>query len=154
VRTATGEAAELSQLIGELMSRLHRRLAGDSLATINDAGLTMSQFVALHILAQEGGLSVGTVAERLRLSPAATSSLLDRLVQAGLIARTEAPEDRRQKRLAITPKGSALITGVNAERMHEVAALLGRLSPRVRLQFAQVLVRVIEEMAAVEETPP
>ena len=150
-RLATGQPAVLSALVGELMGHVHRRSAGDTLATINEAGLTMAQFVTLHILAHEGGLSVGTVASCLRLSPAATSHLLDRLVQSKLVARSEDPDDRRQKRLGITAAGRALIDGVNAERTRELTGVLGRLTPELRRQFASVLVRVIEEIASIPE---
>lgn len=133
------------------MGHVHRRSAGDTLATINEAGLTMAQFVTLHILAHTAGLSVGAVAGCLRLSPAATSHLLDRLVQAKLVARSEDPDDRRQKRLSITAAGRALIDGVNAERTRELSAVLGRLSADLRRQFAEVLVRVIDEIASIPE---
>jgi DNA-binding MarR family transcriptional regulator len=145
-KVITGQPTELSALVNELMSHIHRRFAGDSLAIMAEAGLTMPQLVTLHMLAHAGGRSVGTIAACLRLSPPATSHLVDRLVQARLIVRTEDPDDRRQKRLAITDAGRQLVEKINSERSREVSVVLARLTPALRRQFAEVLERVVEEL--------
>jgi DNA-binding MarR family transcriptional regulator len=143
-----GQPAQLSELVNALMSHIHRRFAGDSLATMAQAGLTMPQLVTLHMLAHAGGRSVGTIAACLRLSPPATSHLVDRLVRAKLVARTEDPDDRRHKRLAITSNGRALVERINSERSQELSVVLARLSPIVRRQFGEVLERVVAELAS------
>src|SRR5262245_43254096 len=132
VTQAGAQPAQLSLLVSELMSHIHRRSAGDTLALMNEAGPTMAQLVSLHTLAHAGVRPVGAIASCLRLSPAATSHLVDRLVQSGLVGRSEDPEDRRQKRIAITPAGRKLIERVDAERTREFSAVLGRLSPSLR----------------------
>ena len=147
-RSVTGQPAQLSGLVNELLSHVHRRSAGDSLALMTEAGLTMPQLVTLHMLAHAGARSVGTIAGCLRLSPPATSHLVDRLVRAKLVVRTEDPEDRRQKRLAITDGGRSLVQRINTERSREVSVVLSRLTPALRRQFAEVLERVVEELAS------
>ena len=113
-------ASEVSLLINEMMTHVHRRSAGDTLAIMTQAGLTMAQLVTLHVLAHRGALSVTRVANLLRLSPAATSHLIDRLFGARLVARTEDPVDCRHKRMAITPAGRTLIERVQEERSAEL----------------------------------
>jgi DNA-binding MarR family transcriptional regulator len=152
-RPATGQAAELSAMVSALFGHINRRSAGDSLAVMGEAGLTMAQLVTLHLLAHAGGRSVGEIGSRLRLSAPATSHLVERLVQAGLVARAEDPDDRRQRRLAITSDGRRLVDRINAERTREVSAVLARLSPVLRRQFADVLTRVIDELASLPEEP-
>jgi DNA-binding MarR family transcriptional regulator len=147
-RPITGQPAELSALVNELLSHVHRRSAGDSLAIMTEAGLTMPQLVTLHMLAHAGARSVGTIAGCLRLSAPATSHLVDRMVRAKLVVRTEDPEDRRQKRLAITGAGRSLVERINSERSREVSVVLARLTPALRRQFAEVLERVVEELAS------
>jgi DNA-binding MarR family transcriptional regulator len=152
-RAVRGQPAELSGLVSALFGHINRRSAGDSLAVMAEAGLTMPQLVTLHLLAHAGGRSVGEIGGRLRLSPGATSHLVERLVQADLVARAEDPDDRRQRRLAITPAGRRLVDRINSERTGEVSAVLARLSPLLRRQFADVLSRVIEELASLPEEP-
>jgi DNA-binding MarR family transcriptional regulator len=133
-------------LIEEMMSHIHRRSADDTLAVMNEAGLTMAQMVALMLLQKLGSLSVSSVAACIKLSPAATSHMVDRLVQAGLVVRTEDPEDRRQKRLGITAVGRELIQRTQEERTREFTRILGRLSAEVQAQFSRVLARVVAEL--------
>ena len=90
-----------------MMSHIHRRSADDTLAVMNEAGLTMAQMVALHLLDPPGPMSVSSIAACLKLSPPATSHLVDRMVVAGLVGRTEDPDDRRHKRIAITRRGAS-----------------------------------------------
>lgn len=134
-----------------MMGHIHRRSAGDTLALMNQAGLSMAQMVGLHVLIFRGACSVSALAACLRLSPAATSHLVDRLVQAALVERTEDAVDRRSKRLAITEKGRALVQRVQEERARELSAVMSRLSPGVRRSFAEVLERVITELGSIRE---
>src|SRR3954470_22055569 len=114
-RTASSaNPADLANLIEEMMSHIHRRSADDTLAVMNEAGLTMAQMVALHLLTHLGPVSVSSIAACLKLSPPATSHLIDRMFVAGLVGRSEDPIDRRHKRIVITEKGRELI-----ERTHE-----------------------------------
>lgn len=147
----SGQAERLSALVGELMSHVHRRSAGDTLSMLGEAGLTMAQLVAMHALAHAGAHSVSAIAATLRLSPAATSHLVDRLVQAGLVERHEDPDDRRAKRVAITPAGSTLVERVQHERTREFATVLSRLSPALRRRFSAVLTLVNRELASLPE---
>lgn len=147
-------ARQVGELIGEMMSHVHRRSAGDTLAMLNDAGLTMAQLVALHVLEHAGTLSVSAIAGCLRLSPATTSHLVDRLVGQDLVGRLEDPDDRRQKRVTITAAGRRLIDRVQRERTREMSEVVARLSPEVRGQFGQVLVRVIEELSSLPQDKP
>ena len=141
-------AAEVSALIHQMMTHIHRRSAGDTLAIMNQAGLTMAQLVTLHVLVHRGALSVTQVANLLRLSPAATSHLIDRLFGAHLVGRTEDPVDRRHKRVAITPAGQTLVQRVQDERSAEVSQVIGRLGGDLQRQFARVLSRVVAALAA------
>jgi len=148
---AAAPASEVSLLINEMMTHVHRRSAGDTLAIMTQAGLTMAQLVTLHVLAHRGALSVTRVANLLRLSPAATSHLIDRLFGARLVARTEDPVDRRHKRVAITAAGRTLIERVQEERSAELTCVIARLSADLQRQFARVLARVVAELAALPE---
>ena len=80
----------------------------DAFAVMSQSGLTIAQLVALHVLTQHGVRTVGGIAACVKLSPAATSHLVDRLVQRGLVLRLESPVDRRQKQVSISPVPSSL----------------------------------------------
>lgn len=153
-RTSSASSSALSgvgDLVGTLMGLVHRRSAGGTLALMNEAGLTMAQMVALHVLDHLGAQSVTAIASFLNLSPAATSHLVDRLVTSGFVLRTEDQEDRRQKRIAITPAGRTLAARVHEERAREFASALALVPAELQRQFAGVLEHVVEALRAVPE---
>jgi DNA-binding MarR family transcriptional regulator len=69
------------------------------------SGLTMSQLGTLFHLNSEGTTGVTDLGEHLGVTSAGASQLLDRLVQQGLIQRTEDPQDRRVKQIVLTDEG-------------------------------------------------
>jgi len=66
--------------------------------------LSMAQLKALFVLAN-GPRSVSEVGEALGTGKAAASLLVDRLVQVGLVHRTEDPLDRRRTLVHLTAEG-------------------------------------------------
>jgi DNA-binding MarR family transcriptional regulator len=70
--------------------------------------LTIAQLRTLLVLAEEGPLVIGHIAQRLGIGLSTGGHLVDRLVQAGLAERTEDVEDRRRTLARLTPKGEDL----------------------------------------------
>jgi DNA-binding MarR family transcriptional regulator len=137
---------ELSNLLAELTALLHRRSAGDTHALLNEAGLTMGQLVTLFVLEMAGEHSVGALAQKARLSPAAASHMIDQLVRARLVERAEDPSDRRAKRVAITERGRVLIRRLDTERRRELAEVAARLTPLTAKRLAEALRVAVEEL--------
>ena len=70
--------------------------------------LTIAQLRTLLILAEEGPLVIGQIAQRMGIGLSTGGHLVDRLVQAGLAERTEDTEDRRRTLARLTLKGEDL----------------------------------------------
>lgn len=71
-------------------------------------GLTYPQYLVMMVLWERDGLSVSEIGERLFLDSATLTPLLKRLEVAGLVTRTRAVSDERQRVIALTPAGRAL----------------------------------------------
>jgi DNA-binding MarR family transcriptional regulator len=67
-------------------------------------GIHATAFRCLDILDQEGPMTAGRLAARARLSPGATTTLLDRLEEKGYARRTRDTADRRRVLVEITPE--------------------------------------------------
>jgi len=139
---------ELSALLKQAVGLFHQRAAGDTLALMNDAGLTMPQMVTLFALGKCGPHSVCDIADRLRLSRAATSHLVDRLFCDGLVEREENAGDRRQKLITLSTRGRALIERFDRSRSAEIGVALASLSPALRRMLHAVLEQVVIELRA------
>ncbi len=141
---ATDDA--LSLLVEQLMGLLHRRMAGETLSVMHEAGLTLPQMVALHSLKHAGAQSINSLAEQLNLSTSAVSHLVDRLVDRELVDRAEDPEDRRQKRVGLTPAGTALLERLVRSRNAEIAAVASRLDPQTHRTVVGLLEEVVQHL--------
>lgn len=114
-------------------------------------GLSFSQINILMRLVHGGSTGVSEIGEQLGVSNAAASQAVDRLVQLGLIERTEDPEDRRAKRLALTKKGSTLIEqGVEA-RSKWVEGLTDALTPEQQNMIISALTLLTEAARNIED---
>lgn len=71
--------------------------------------LSLSQVNTLFRLYHRGPGSVNGLAAYLGVTKAAVSQLLDPLIAAGLVQRSENPEDRRMKLIALTEKGQTQV---------------------------------------------
>lgn len=83
---------------------MHRSMQG-TIQYARENGLSMSMIGTLFHLNLRGHTGVSDLGQHLGVSSAAASQMLDRLVEEGLIERTEDPDDRRMKKLSLTEKG-------------------------------------------------
>lgn len=81
------------------------------------SGLSFSQVNVLMRLFHGSKCGVSGIGEEMGVSNAAASQAVERLVQMGLIERSEDPDDRRHKRLTLTPKGRTLIASGIEDRI-------------------------------------
>lgn len=71
-------------------------------------GLTYPQYLAMMVLWQEDGLTVGEISSRLLTDPGSLTPLLKRLEVEGLLSRTRSRDDERVVVVELTDAGRAL----------------------------------------------
>ena len=71
-------------------------------------GLTYPQSLAMMVLWEEDGLTVGEISSRLLTDPGSLTPLLKRLEAEGLLSRTRSREDERVVVVELTDAGRAL----------------------------------------------
>jgi DNA-binding MarR family transcriptional regulator len=87
-----------------------------------DVGIT--QLAAMYAVAGPVTLTIGDLAEQLDRSPSATSRLVSELVAHGYLVRTEEVADRRQRVLALTAEGAALLSAVDRARADQFLSVV------------------------------
>ncbi len=95
----------LSQLTEIIMRQSMRRF----ILFLKGRGFSMSQMGTLMFLHRHQSCAVSDIGEYLGVTAAASSQLLNRLVDEGLIERQESPQDRRVKLIVLTPVGHQVI---------------------------------------------
>jgi MarR family 2-MHQ and catechol resistance regulon transcriptional repressor len=95
-----------------LLVRSHRRLTdllGRELE--QSVGIPLVWFdVLIHIGgADEGRLTMSRLSTEVALTTGGVTRLVDRMVEAGLVARQNCPSDRRSVHVVLTPAGQAML---------------------------------------------
>ena len=140
------EAQTFSQIVRQWMDTfMHRSMRGWS-HFVKSTGLSMPQFSILMQLYHKGASGMSDLSEGFGISPAAASQLVDKLVQADLLLRTENPNDRRAKQVALTARGKQLIEQGIAERYRWMEKLDENLSLEERNKVAEAL-KILDEAA-------
>ena len=94
-----------------------RRSMRDLVQFTKDSGMSMTQLSSLMHLHHQGVCGVSDIGAHLGVTNAAASQMIERLVQQGLLERSEDPLDRRVKQVRVTGKGRKLIEdGIEARR--------------------------------------
>jgi DNA-binding MarR family transcriptional regulator len=116
-------------------------------------GLSMPQIGTLFRIQHKGISGVTDIGSELGVTSAAASQMLDRLVQQGLVARSEDPNDRRGKQIILTDKGNEVVQESIRARQGWMNSLAGRLTPAERERVATALNLLIERANQIEDDP-
>ena len=121
--------ARVHVLLAEVIPQLFRRLIVAMPHEVDGlARVTAEQFAVLNLLRDRGPLSMSELAIGRKVALNTASSLVDRLVVAGLVERSGHPADRRIVKVDVTLKGGALVERLRAARHDAVRRLLDDLS--------------------------
>ena len=136
-----GTEPELSPEVVDVLQAATRMLAGVALRSMDALGaaVTLPQFRLLAVLAGLEPVPSGQAARALGLDPSTITRLADRMVAAGHIARGSDPQHRGVVTLELTPSGRDLVAKADAWRRHELARIMGRLSPEDRAVVSAAL---------------
>ena len=145
--------SDLALLVQRLIALVNRKSAGESTSLMHASGLTMPQIVALFAL-RRAPATISDLAGRLRLSLPATSQLVERLVEGGLIDRAQSAEDRRVRQVSILPAGLRFLEQFGAMRAREIEDALRSIGPETRALLASALTRVVAELQQELEAAP
>jgi MarR family transcriptional regulator, organic hydroperoxide resistance regulator len=107
-----------------MVKAAHRELDRRMTEAMQPLGLTAAQADALSVIAKAGPLSLKELGELLIAEAGHPSRLVDRLVDAGLVERRPAGDDRRKVELSLTRRGRELEKRMEAAR--EDVLRLGR----------------------------
>ena len=137
------------ELVVEVMAQYQTMFHGIKAqvgTVLKNIDLTLAQLRTLAILAEEGPLVIGQIAQRLGIGLSTGGHLVDRLVQAGLAERAEDAEDRRRTVARLTPAGEDVYTQlrIGPQRMQALLREMDEDDLRALLQGLSAINRVIE----------
>jgi DNA-binding MarR family transcriptional regulator len=125
------------------MAVFMQRSMRDFMGYARENGLSMPQVGALFQIRRRGSSGVTDLGDDLGVTSSAASQMLERLVQQGLILRSEDPSDRRVKQVALTDKGLQVLQEVIRAReswLSELAETLADPEKRAIIEALNILI--------------
>ncbi|CAG1016335.1 putative HTH-type transcriptional regulator YusO [Anaerolineales bacterium] len=133
------DSIQFSQALRAWMEISTHRSMHERSRFAKSTGLSMPQLGILMQLHHKGRCGVSEIGERFDISNAAASQLVEKLVQAGYLERTEDPNDRRVKQLTLTTKAEKLIESSAQKRYRWLDELTSQLSAEEQTKAAEAL---------------
>ena len=116
----------------------------------NEAGMTRAIWSVLAHLKFKNGVKQSTLAAQMDIKPITLARHIDRLEKEGLVERRDDPEDRRAKRLFLTPAATPQLEGLKkiGRKVHKVA-MTG-----ISAKDQETVLRVLQQMRLNLTTTP
>ena len=127
---------------------MHRRVN----RAMTKQGASLARTKMLAFVRKSGGSArAADIADLFDLAPRTVTESLDSLERDQLIVRTTDPQDRRVKRLAITPLGESAIAATEPLRRELMAEICAVLSEDDRVQLHDILGRLVASLSETDD---
>lgn len=113
-------------------------------------GLGMTEFAVLEVLYHKGPLPLGEIRERILVTGASTTYVVNKLEERGLMRRRASEEDRRVIFGEITPAGRELIADIFPVHVEQLRQLTAGLSATEKRTAAKLLRKLVQHAIAIE----
>ncbi|NBQ34857.1 MAG: MarR family transcriptional regulator [Gammaproteobacteria bacterium] len=113
-----------------------------------NTGLTTAQLLILQSIQNMGEVSIGEISKKISLSQATVTSILDRLVDKGLVYRERSTEDKRKVHAYLTEDAVALIKDAPAPLQEQFTKQFEALNEWEQSMMISSLQRIAQMMDA------
>jgi len=120
-----------------------RRLAREQCAR---HGITATQLNVLKLLQTVGDLSFSELSKKMSSTNSTITGIIDRMVEAKLVAREQSSEDRRVWRVRLLPEGKALARKVEVAPWELLRSAILALPPAEMEQLIVTLLKVADRV--------
>src|SRR5437899_1835799 len=123
--------------IVEAFSTVFGKLMGYATADWIKLDLSMAQIKVIFTLHYTGDYTINRLAERLNIGAPTASHLVEKLVQAGFVTRTDSTTDRRVVEVHLTDQGHDMARRLSGARNQIIANWVSQLSEDQRSTLGQ-----------------
>jgi DNA-binding MarR family transcriptional regulator len=121
------------------LREIERQVARNLKDQTTCCGVTMAQCHLLLEMEELENPNIAELAQRMRLDASTLSRTVDGLVKAGLLTRSEDPDNRRRTQLALTGKGRQTYDIINHGCDEFYARMLARIPAKNHASFMQAV---------------
>jgi DNA-binding MarR family transcriptional regulator len=149
------DSRQLSKSLRRWVEVTSHRSMRDQSRYIKSMGFSMAQFFLLMHVYFKKQCGISNLSEHMEITAPAASQLVDKLVQAGMLERTEDPHDRRAKQITLSDRSRQLIAKSSHERFRWLDEIIREMSAEEQSKVSealQILTGAAEELEKTEKS--
>ncbi|MGL5116071.1 MAG: MarR family winged helix-turn-helix transcriptional regulator [Beijerinckiaceae bacterium] len=128
----------------ELIFFAYRDFVGEPDRLLARTGFGRAHHRVLHFVARNPGLTIAALLDILQITKQSLARVLRELVDQGFVEQRAGADDRRQRRLFATAKGTELATALASAQDKRISAALAAAGPDSRAAIARFLDGLID----------
>lgn len=136
--TISDFAQKMNQIIPEIMKGFARSQNNE----VYKGKVTLPQILILEFLKSKGESKMSELAKYMKVSTAASTGIISRLVRQGYVQRVYDRNDRRIIKIQLSLRGSGLLRKINLQRAQSVTRIFGQISENDRAEYLRILMQV------------
>jgi DNA-binding MarR family transcriptional regulator len=140
--TAVTAAPDIALI--ELVFFGYRDFVGEPDRVLARYGFGRAHHRVLHFVNRRPGLTIAALLDILGITKQSLARVLKDLIEGEFVEQRAGPDDRRQRLLHLTPKGTALATELAERQGRRIAEALDEAGPESRETIARFLLGLIE----------
>src|SRR6266496_3035222 len=144
--TEATETVKASVEDWELLAQVAQAYRSLSDSFMDRIGMHRAQATLLCRLFAQDGMTQSEIAEQLSVQGATVTNMLQRMEEAGLVARRRDPEDNRLVRVYLTEKGRKQEHAISDQFMKVEEAIFEGLDPQQRTILRRMLRQMLHNM--------
>lgn len=146
------ELVDKFELFLTYLPRIHRKVFTDcpALETLN---MTSGQYTTLHVIACGKEWRMTDLSHKLHVSAGSLTTMMNRLIELGLVSRERSATDRRVVTVRLTEAGKNILQSGRDHMRHTMAQMLAELPEDDRESFKLSLDSINGIMEKLTRTP-
>lgn len=129
----------------ELLFFAYRDFTADADAVLEEYGFGRAHHRVLHFVCRNPGLRVAQLLDILKITKQSLARVLKQLVDEGFVAQREGAEDRRERLLYVTAKGSRLTDKLTRLQVRRIEQAFVQAGPDAEATTRRFLLAMIAE---------
>lgn len=138
---------EFADKLNEVMPVLMREFTRMQPAEIYKGKVTLPQIIILQHLISQEPVKMTDIANFMKVTTAAATGIIERLVKSGYVIRVFDQDDRRIVKIKINSKGLELMKKLANERRKMVINIFSKISEQDRQDYLRILMRIKEVLS-------
>ena len=140
-------ADRLNKIMPVIMKEFLRRQTNE----LYKGKITLPQLLILVFLNGQGESRMTDLARFMKVSTAAMTGMVDRLVRYGYLLRIYEPKDRRIIKVKLSAKGAGLVKKIDRQRRNMVISIFDKISEAERGDYLRILTRIYDILTKEQE---